>query len=72
MSYLIPAAKLLSGTYTPTLTNVANLGAAFASAIAAQGAAILGDATNNRAQMQWVAGDITNQSMFFTFSYEVI
>lgn len=116
---------LASGTYTPTLANVANLaastayqcqylrvgstvtvsgkvdvdptlaatstqlgislpiasnlgaaedcaGAAFSSAIAGQGAAILGDATNNRAQMQWLSGDITNQAMYFTFTYEII
>lgn len=114
-----------SGTYTPTLTNVANLaastayqcqymrvgnvvtvsgkvdvdptlattstqlgislpiasnfgaaedcaGVAFASGIAAQGAAILADTTNDRAQMQWISGDITNQPMYFTFTYEVI
>lgn len=116
---------ITSGTYTPTLTNVANLdastayqcqylrvdatvtvsgrvdvdptttltstqlgislpvasnigavedcaGTAYASGIAAQGAAILGDAANNRAQMQWVAADVTNQAMYFTFSYQVI
>lgn len=47
-------------------------GVAFASGIAAQGAAILGDAANGRAQMQWVSGDITNQPMYFIFSYRVI
>ena len=47
-------------------------GVAFASTIAAQGAAILGDATNNRAEMNWVSGDITNQPMYFTFSYQAI
>lgn len=114
-----------SGTYTPTLTNVANLdgstayqcqyvrignivtvsgkvavdptlaatatqlgislpiasnigaeedcaGCAFASGIAGQGAAILGDAANNRAQLQFISADLTNQAMFFTFVYEVI
>lgn len=118
-------ANILSGTYTPTLTNVANLsastayqcqyirvgnvvsvsgkvdidptaattvtqlglslpitsnlgaiedcaGTAFAPAIAGQGAAILGDATNNRAQMEWVSADISNQPMFFHFQYEII
>lgn len=116
---------LAHGTYTPTLTNVANLdastayecqyirvgntvtvsgkvdidptttststqlgislpissnlgaqedcaGTAFASAIAGQGAAILGDATNNRAQLQYIAVDVTNQPMYFTFTYQVI
>lgn len=113
-----------SGTYTPTLTNVTNVGAstayqcqyfqvnnvvtvtgkvdidptagglaqlgislpvasnlgaaedcagvAFASGIAGQGAAILGDATNNRAEMNFIAVDTTNQPMYFSFSYEVI
>jgi hypothetical protein len=114
----------LAGTYTPTLTNVANLdastayacqylrvgatvtvsgkvdvdptaagsaqlgislpiasnfataqqcaGTAFAPAIAGQGAAILGDTTNDRAQMQWIAVDTTNQAMYFTFTYQVV
>lgn len=116
---------LAHGTYTPTLTNVANLdgstafecqymrvgntvtvsgkvsvdptltatstqlgislpvasnlgaeedcaGVAFASGIAMLGAAILGDATNNRAQMQWVSSDVTDQPMYFSFSYQII
>lgn len=46
-------------------------GTAFASGIAGQGAAILGDVTNNRAQMQWVAGDISNQPMYFSFTYRI-
>lgn len=115
----------IPGTYTPTLTNVANLdgstayscqyvrigsfvhvtgrvdvnptapaaatrlgislpiasdlvatgqlaGTAFSSAIAGQGAAVIADATNNRAQMEWVSGDVTNQDMHFTFSYRVL
>lgn len=116
---------LAAGTYTPTLTNVANLdgstayecqylrvgatvtvsgrvdvdpttttattqlgislpvasnfgnnqdcaGVAFAPGIAGMGAAIIGDATNDRAQMEWKATDVTNQGMWFTFSYQVI
>ena len=47
-------------------------GVAFASAIAAQGAAIRGDATNNRAEMAWVSADVTAQDMYFNFSYRVI
>lgn len=47
-------------------------GTAFASGIAGQGAAIRGDAANNRAEMAWVTGDITNQPMYFTFTYQVI
>lgn len=114
-----------AGTYTPTLTNIANLdattarlctwmrigasvlvagqldadptltatatkiglslpvasnfstafqcgGTAAAPAIVSQCAAIYADAANDRAQMEWKAGDITNQTMCFTFAYQVI
>lgn len=117
--------ELAAGTYTPTLTNVANLdastayscqymrvgnvvtvsgrvdvdptttltstqlgislpiasnlananecaGSAACPAIAGQSAAILGDATNDRAIMQWLAGDVTNQPMYFSFTYRII
>lgn len=47
-------------------------GAAFASGIAGQGAAIIGDATNNRAQMQWIAVDTSNQPMYFSFTYLIV
>lgn len=47
-------------------------GTAFAPSIAGQGAAILGDVANDRAIMQWVSTDLTNQSMFFVFEYIII
>lgn len=47
-------------------------GVAFASGIASQGAAILGDAANDRAQLEYISTDITNQPMYFQFQYEVI
>lgn len=47
-------------------------GAAAASGIAGQSAAIRGDATNDRAELVWVAVDFTNQAMYFTFQYEII
>lgn len=73
-------------TVTATLTRLgislpiaSNLGAqeqcagtAVASGIASQSAAILGDATNDRAQLEYISTDITNQSMYFTFTYRVI
>lgn len=120
----IVAAGFAHGTYTPTLTNVANLdasaayqcqylrlgntvmvsgkvdvdptagaatqlgislpvasnfgaaedcaGAAAASGIAGQSAAIIADTTNDRAEMQWIAVNLTNQPMYFTFGYQVI
>jgi hypothetical protein len=119
------ALELSRGTYTPTLTNVANMaastayqaqylrvgntvtvsgkvdvdptltatatqlgislpiasnlgaqedcaGCAFASGIASQGASVRGDAANNRAEMAWISTDVTNQPMYFTFTYEII
>lgn len=41
-------------------------------AIAQESAGILADITNDRVSMQWVATDITNQAMYFTFTYQVI
>ncbi len=64
------------GISLPVASNFANAyecaGVAFAPAIAGQGAAILGDATNNRAEMDWIAVDITNQPMYWIFGYRVI
>ena len=47
-------------------------GVGAANGIAGQSAAILGDAANNRAEMEWVSGDVGNNSMYFTFTYQVI
>lgn len=121
----IAALNLASGTYTPTLTNVANLdgstayqaqylrvgatvhvsgrvdvnptaggvstqlgislpvasnfgaaedcaGTGAMPTIGAESAAILADTANDRAQMEWIAGDDTNQPMYFSFTYQVI
>lgn len=47
-------------------------GTAFASGIAGQGAAIRGDAANDRAEMAWISADVTNQPMYFSFLYRII
>lgn len=47
-------------------------GVAFAPGIAGQGAGIEAGATNDRANMQWTAVDVTNQSWWFVFQYQVI
>lgn len=47
-------------------------GAAFSPTVAGQGAAILGDATNDRAQMEWISADTSNQPMTFTFAYRIV
>lgn len=44
-------------------------GTAAASGIASQSAAIRGDATNDRAEMTWIATDVTDQPMYFSFTY---
>lgn len=47
-------------------------GTAAATGIAGQSAAILGDTTNDRAQLEFIAVDLTNQAMAFSFTYRVI
>lgn len=47
-------------------------GAAACPTIAGQSAAIRADAANDRAEMVWIAGDVTNQPMFFSFTYQMI
>jgi hypothetical protein len=122
---LADVATLSAGAYTPTLFNVANLGAstafscqylrvgavvtvsgrvdvdptagatlttlgislpiasALANAnecagtgvspgIAGQCAAVLGDVANARASLQWTSADVTNQALYFSFTYRVI
>lgn len=118
------AATLAAGTYTPTLTGVANVaastaysaqymrvgatvtvsgkvdidptsavltqlgislpiasnlgsqehcaGTASCSAVAGLSAAIVGDSTNDRAQIEWTAVDTANRSFYFTFTYRII
>lgn len=119
------ALLIASGTYTPTLTSVANVadktayqcqylqvgttvtvsgrvdidptltatttqlgislpvasnfgaaedcaGVAFCPSVATMGAAVVADAANNRAQIEFVSSEITNQPFSFTFSYQVI
>lgn len=47
-------------------------GSAAASGIAGLCAAILGDSTNDRAQLEFIAVDLTNQPLYFSFSYRVL
>jgi hypothetical protein len=46
-------------------------GTACAPGIAGQSAAILGDTGNDRAEMEWIAVDVTNQRMAYTFTYKI-
>ncbi len=47
-------------------------GVASSNVVAGQCAAIVADAANNRAKMQWAAVDITNNAMYFSFTYLVV
>jgi hypothetical protein len=47
-------------------------GVAFAPGFAGEGAGIFADVTNNIAWMQWVAGDVSNHSLYFTFTYAIL
>ena len=68
--------SVLLGISLPIASNFANLnecaGAAFCPSLSGVGAAILADATNDRAQMEWIATNTANQALFFNFSYRVI
>ena len=61
----LPVASNLAQTYQLN-------GAAACTTIAGQSAGIYGDSANDRASMSWIAVDVTNQPMFFTFTYLVI
>ncbi len=39
---------------------------------AVQGAAIAADPANDRAEMQWISGDISNEAMYYTYTYRII
>lgn len=71
-----PATLTRLGISLPVASNLGAqencAGVAFASGIAGQGAAIRGDAVNDRAEMTWISGDVTNQPMYFIFTYRVI
>jgi hypothetical protein len=64
------------GISLPVASNIGSLqdvgGVAFASGVVSQGASILGDVSNDRAQLQFICSDVTNQAMYFIFSYQVI
>lgn len=73
---VLAATSTQLGLDLPVASNFANAnecaGTVFSPTIAAQGASILGDATNNRAQMEWISADVTNQPMYYIYLYRVI
>lgn len=46
-------------------------GVAQALSVGMESAAIIGDATNDRAQLDWIAGFTGNQKLYFNFAYEI-
>lgn len=69
------AAATELGMSLPIPSNIAAdedvCGTAFCQAIQ-QGAAIKGDAANNRAAVVWLANDTANRTFFFSFTYRLI
>ena len=47
-------------------------GVASASLVTDNPAAIIGDATNNRAELNYVAVSVANHAMYFSFMYEIL
>lgn len=72
----LTATSTVLGVSLPIASAIANAnelgGTAFCPTIAALGAAILGDAGNDRATIQLVSTDTNNNSFYFTFSYTVL
>lgn len=70
------AGQVVLGISLPVASNFANAnelgGAAASPAVAGQSAALLADAANDRATMEWIAVDVANRAMYFTFSYRII
>ena len=71
-----PASATLLGISLPIASNFSTAyqlgGTSFATSIAGMGAGIESDATNDRASLKFISSDITNQTMTFTFTYQVI
>lgn len=72
----LTASSTVLGISLPIASNIGAVedcgGVAFASGVAGMGAAILGDVANDRATLQYVSSDITNQAMYFLFQYNII
>lgn len=70
------AGQTVLGISLPIASNIGATedvgGVASTIAVASQCAGIYGDTANDRATMEWVAVDLANRAMFFTFSYQVI
>ncbi len=71
-----PGVETLLGIELPVASNFGAQqdcgGVAFASGIAGQGGGIRADAANNRAELAFIAGDLSDQPMYFQFQYQVI
>lgn len=61
----LPIASVLANTHECA-------GSGVSPAIAGQCAAVLGDVANARASLQWTSADVTNQALYFSFTYRVI
>lgn len=64
------------GISLPVASNIGGAGdvggTAFCNSIAGEGAAILEDSANDRAEMRWICSGTASRSMYFQFQYQVI
>ena len=72
----ITATATLLGISLPIASNFSTAfqagGTAFATGVAGMGGGIEADATNDRVSLKFISSDITNQTMAYTFSYQII
>lgn len=70
------AGSVQLGISLPIASNLTNnwecAGTAFCKDVAGQGAAIIGDAANDRAQMEWIAVDVASRPMHYLFAYRIL
>lgn len=72
----LAASSTVLGVSLPIASNFANTnecaGTAFSPALVSEGAAVLADATNNRAQLQWIPTSNAAQTLYYIFLYRII
>ena len=72
----ITASATVLGISLPIASNFSTSyqagGVAFATGITGMGGGIEADATNDRVSLKFIASDVTNQTMTYSFTYEVI
>jgi len=70
------AGQVVLGITIPITSNFGAVedcaGVAFCTTVAGMGAALYADTTNDRASLEYIAVDLANRPLYFTFTYQVI